>query len=159
VPAATTQVTGRTDRDALCRRFDALIDDGLIDAVRAVGRFAWLRTRTVLRQSPPYPPLVEATADEPITELTDVDATIVGFRTPDYAQGISVAGYHLHVLDADRTRGGHVLDLVLDHGELAVSTGSELHLHLSPTASLIAPTDPATRNADIRRAEGDRHPS
>src|SRR3954453_21827299 len=49
VPAATTQVTGRTDRDALCRRFDALIDDGLIDAVRAVGRFAWLRTRSVLR--------------------------------------------------------------------------------------------------------------
>jgi acetolactate decarboxylase len=158
VPDATTHVTGPTDRDALCDRFDALTDGGLIYAVRATGRFAWLRTRAVLRQSPPYPPLLEATAHEPITEHTDIDATIVGFRTPDYAQGISVAGYHLHVLDVTRTRGGHVLDLVFDHGELAVSTGSELHLHLPTTSSGLAPTDPATRNADIWRAEGDHRP-
>jgi acetolactate decarboxylase len=158
VPDATTHLIGPTDREALCRRFDSLTDDGsLIYAVRATGRFAWLRMRTVLRQSRPYPPLLEATAHEPITELTDTEATLVGFRTPDYAQGISVAGYHLHVLDATRTRGGHVLDLVLDHGELAVSTGSELHLHLPATSSVLAPTDPATRDADIRRAEGDQH--
>ena len=156
VPDATTHLTGPTDRDALCHRFDALTDGGnLIYAVRATGRFAWLRTRAVLRQSPPYPPLLEATAHEPITEISDIDATIVGFRTPDYAQGISVAGYHLHVLDATQTRGGHVLDLVLEDGELAVSTGSELHLHLPTTSSTLAATDPATRDANIRQAEGD----
>src|SRR4051794_39802357 len=49
-----------------------------------------------------------------------------------------------HVLDVTRTRGGHVLDLVFDHGELAVSTGSELHLHL-PTTSLRAAPRPTRR--------------
>jgi acetolactate decarboxylase len=156
VPDATTHLTEPTDRDALCRGFDALTGGGnLIYAVRATGRFAWLRTRAVLRQFPPYPPLLEATAHEPITEIRDVDATIVGFRTPDYAQGISVAGYHLHVLDRTLTRGGHVLDLLLDEGELAVSTGSELHLHLPTTSSTLAATDRATRDAEIRQAEGD----
>ena len=34
---------------------------------------------------------------------------MVGFRFPQYAQGIELAGYHLHFVDAERRRGGHVL--------------------------------------------------
>ena len=153
---ATTRVEARSTRDDVCRRFDAMTGSGnLIYAVRARGRFAHVRTRTVLRQTPPYPPLTEATAHEPIAEFADLEGTLVGFRSPDYTQGISVAGYHLHVIDDARSRGGHVLDFVLEEGELAVSTGSELHLHLPRTSTRIATNGSAAQDADIRRAEGE----
>ena len=35
---------------------------------------------------------------------------MLGFRFPAYAEGIEVAGYHLHFISDDRARGGHVLD-------------------------------------------------
>ena len=36
--------------------------------------------------------------------FTDTAGVLVGFRTPDYEQGISVAGYHLHFLNDGHTR-------------------------------------------------------
>ena len=35
---------------------------------------------------------------------------MLGFRFPAYVEGIEVAGYHLHFVSDDRSRGGHVLD-------------------------------------------------
>ena len=46
---------------------------------------------------------------EHVFDLADVEGTMVGFRFPDYSEGIEVSGYHLHFITADRTRGGHVL--------------------------------------------------
>ena len=157
VAEASSRVRAPITRAELCARFDALgTTDNLIYAVRATGRFSRVRTRSVVRQVPPYPPLVEATEHEPITECTDLTGTVVGFRTPEYEQGISVTGYHLHFLDASRTRGGHVLDLTLQEGELAVSSGSELHLHL-PRTGAFTRADLRRTDADaVRRVEGDR---
>ena len=47
---------------------------------------------------------------------------MVGFRFPAYAEGIEVAGYHLHFVADDRRRGGHVLDSRLDRLRVARST-------------------------------------
>jgi acetolactate decarboxylase len=155
VPDATARIDRRSTREQVCHLADGLATGAnLIYAVRIVGRFSRVRTRTVLRQTRPYPPLTEATEHEPITEFTDLAGTVVGFRTPDYAQGISVAGYHLHVIDDARTHGGHVLDFEIDEGELAVSTGAELHLRLPRTTTVIAGAGSAAQDADIRRAEG-----
>ena len=37
-------------------------------------------------------PLTEVTADQPIATFTDATGTLVGFRTPDYAQGVGITG-------------------------------------------------------------------
>ena len=42
-----------------------------------------------------------------------------GFRSPPFSQGISVAGGHLHFVDADRTCGGHVLELEAKEVEMS----------------------------------------
>ena len=68
--------------------------DNLFYALRIDGHFRSIRTRTVSKQSKPYPRLVDAAASETVVTLTDTMGTIVGFHTPDYAQGIAVAGYH-----------------------------------------------------------------
>ena len=81
-----------------------------------------VRARSVPRQEPPYRPLTEVVGEQHVFELTDVDGTMLGFRFPDYAEGIEVSGYHLHFITADRSRGGHVLDSRT--GGLRVRTGS-----------------------------------
>ena len=155
-PDKTITITRLSDRAALTGLIDGAIPSpNLTYALRVSGSFTRVRTRTVMAQRPPYPPLTEATADEPVTDLARVTGTLAGFRTPAYEQGISVAGYHLHFLTQDRKHGGHVLDFALDHGEVAICTASELHLSLPRTAPFLsADLSPADTNAQIKQTEG-----
>ena len=155
-PDKTITVTDPSDRAALTRLVDSAIPSpNLTYALRVTGSFATVRTRTVMAQRSPYPPLTQATAHEPITSLERVTGTLAGFRTPADEQGISVAGYHVHFLTEDREHGGHALDFTLDHGEITICTASELHLSLPHTpAFLSADLSPADTNAQIKQTEG-----
>jgi alpha-acetolactate decarboxylase len=127
----------------------------LIYAIRITGHFTDLHTRTVMEQKPPYPPLTQATEEQAEAVFTDVSGTVVGFRTPEFEQGISVAGYHLHFLNSDRTGGGHILDFSLERGKVEVSGASQLHLSLPTSGAFLdaqlAGDDLAER---IGKAEG-----
>jgi acetolactate decarboxylase len=146
-PASRGQVMGVID--------DAIKSANLIQAIRIDGSFSQVRTRTVMAQTPPYPPLTEATAHEPITDFTKINGTLAGYRTPDYEQGISVAGYHLHFINAPKTHGGHALDFEMEHGEIKISTSSELHLSLPRTEEfLTAHMSPDNVASQIHQTEG-----
>jgi alpha-acetolactate decarboxylase len=142
-----TELTGAID--------DRIKSANLIYAIRITGQFSEIHTRTVMAQKPPYPPLTQATEDQAERVVTDVPGTVVGFRTPDFEQGISVAGYHLHFLNQDRMGGGHILDFSLEHGEVAVSGASQLHLSLPTSGPFL---DVQLSGADlaerINKAEG-----
>lgn len=131
-------ITARTDRAKVTDAIDQRITStNLIYAVKVTGHFADLHTRTVMEQQQPYPPLTEATEGQAETRFADVSGTVVGFRTPDFEQGISVAGYHLHFLNEDRTAGGHVLDFTCERGDVAVSAASQLHLSLPTSGAFL----------------------
>jgi acetolactate decarboxylase len=149
-------VESRTHRAELTAAIDRQIQSAnLIYAIRITGRFAELHTRTVMEQKQPYPPLTQATQEQAETVFTDVSGTVVGFRTPEFEQGISVAGYHLHFLNSDRTGGGHILDFTLERGKVEVSGASQLHLSLPTSGAFLdaqlAGDDLAER---IGKAEG-----
>lgn len=148
----------RTGRDELIAAIDRQIESAnLIYAIKITGHFCELHTRTVMAQEPPYPPLTQATEEQAETVFTDVSGTVVGFRTPDFEQGISVAGYHVHFLNADRTGGGHVLDFTVEHGEVAVSAASQLHLSLPTSGAFLgAQLSGADLTERITKAEGPR---
>jgi acetolactate decarboxylase len=133
--------------------------DNLFYALRIDGQFRSLRTRTVSKQSKPYPRLVDATASEPIVTLTDTTGTIVGFHTPDYAQGIAVAGYHLHFLSADHKSGGHVFDFTVDSPRIRIDSEGELHLSLQTTDEFLSTRFAGDMSAEISRAETSGPPS
>jgi acetolactate decarboxylase len=104
--------------------------------------------RSVPRQSPPYRPLVEVVADQHVYELRDLRGTLVGFRFPDYAEGIEVGGYHLHFISAERDRGGHVLGCTIRRGVAQIDVAGGLHVELPPGVVLDSPAlDHATRSA------------
>jgi acetolactate decarboxylase len=147
-PTLRRPLAGPLDYD----HFQALVD-GLMEgpnlfyAVRLDGRFKSVTTRSVPRQEKPYPPLAKVAKTQPVFHLQEVSGTLAGFRFPDFARGLNVPGFHLHFLTEDRRAGGHVLDLVLTRGELAIDTSARFHLEL--------PTDPTFLHADLGQDRGD----
>ena len=67
---------------------------------------------------------------QPVFRLENVTGTLAGFRFPDFARGLNVPGFHIHFLTEDRQSGGHVLDLALARGELAIDASARFHLEL-----------------------------
>jgi acetolactate decarboxylase len=108
-------------------------------AVRVDGSFDLLKTRSVPRQRKPYPPLAQVVEHQPTFELREASGSLVGFRFPRYAQGLNVAGYHLHFRTDDRSAGGHVLELGLASGELRVDAEADLRLELPRGVDLPTP--------------------
>jgi acetolactate decarboxylase len=102
-------------------------------AFRIDGRFECVETRTVPRQVAPYRPMLKAIERQPIFTFNQTSGTLVGFRCPEYVQGINVAGFHVHYITDDRKGGGHVLDYRLLDGKIEVARISHLHIELPRT--------------------------
>ena len=105
------------------------------------------------RQEPPYRPLTEVVAEQHVFELAGVEGTMVGFRFPDYAEGIEVSGYHLHFISADRTRGGHVLESRAPEITAQLDPSSDLHVELPPGIELADPELAGDTHAALDRVE------
>jgi acetolactate decarboxylase len=153
-PAIELDLEGSLDHDRLQAEIDRRIPaDAATCAVRIDGRFELVRARSVPRQEPPYRPLTEVVAEQKVFELTGVDGTMLGFRFPEYAEGIEVSGWHLHFISEDRSRGGHVLDSRSSALHVQLDPSGELHVELPPGVELGDP-DHAKRTHDaIDRVE------
>lgn len=99
-------------------------------AVRVSGSFRNVTVRTVGGQTSPREGLAEVGAHQASRTFAEtLEGTVVGFRSPAYMQGVSVAGDHLHFISADRTKGGHLLSLASD-GEVKVEVAAVSRFHL-----------------------------
>ncbi|MFD9293291.1 acetolactate decarboxylase [Streptomyces sp. NPDC060030] len=155
-PDEALEVPTPMDRPELTQ----LIDDrtrgpNLIYSVRVDGNFSEVRTRTVREQSAPYPPLIQASADQAETVFTGLQGTLAGFRTPEYLQGISVAGYHLHFIDELHTRGGHCLDFRILSGTVSICEHTALRIRLPAVGKFLdADLSSPDLGEQIRDVEG-----
>jgi acetolactate decarboxylase len=153
-PTVERRLEGPLDHRGLLARLDRLIPDAAAScAIRLDGRFELVRARSVPRQSPPYRPLTEVVLEQHVFELSDVEGTMLGFRFPDYVEGIEVSGYHLHFISADRTRGGHVLASRSEGLRARLDPSSELHIELPPAIDLADPDLAASTHAAIETVE------
>ena len=95
---------------SLYDQFDLLRhSDNFFFALRVDGWFDSVLTRVMCRTDEGVP-LVKAAAVQPEFEFSNLEGTLVGFWTPEYAKAMNVPGYHLHFLSSDRTKGGHLLE-------------------------------------------------
>ncbi len=154
-PLAPISLDGPLDLPALTARIDAAAPPNEpVVAVRIDGDVTGLHLRSVPRQEPPYLPLTEVVAHQTDWRVASATGSIVGFRFPDTAQGIDVAGYHLHFLSDDRSIGGHVIDLTLQHGTLLVDGAHDLHLEIPAGLEIGDADTSAAKAAAIRAVEG-----
>lgn len=134
----------------------ALATPNAFYVVRLDGAFAYVKVRSVPRQTRPYRPLAEAAKAQSVFELTDVAGTLVGFRSPPYARGINVPGWHFHFLSADHTAGGHVLDLRASALRGALDPSDALSLSLPRDADFNGARLDADRQNELRQVESGR---
>ncbi len=102
----------------------------LFYALRVDGYFEYVKVRVVPRQEKPYRPMLEVVKEQPVFELKDKQGTLLGFRFPDYTQGINVPGYHLHFIDDKRETGGHVLDFRMRSVDVKIDITPDLHMEV-----------------------------
>jgi acetolactate decarboxylase len=107
-----------------------LPSENLFYAVRVDGNFSYIKARSVPRQEKPYPKLADAVSTQSVFEFENISGTLVGFRAPEYVKGVNVPGYHLHFITADRSAGGHVLDLKMENGDTALDITSAFFMEL-----------------------------
>lgn len=110
---------------------DGLIPNkNLFYAIKIEGTFRYIKTTSVPAQEKPFPPLTEVVKNQPEFEFRMVRGTLVGFRCPEYAGGINVAGYHFHFLTEDRKAGGHLLECETEMASIQIDSSSSLFLVL-----------------------------
>jgi acetolactate decarboxylase len=132
--------------------------DNYLYAVRVIGHFDSVTTRTVAKQSKPYLPLKEAVMGQAYMEFADLHGELIGFESPLYEKGIGIPGGHVHFVTDDRTRGGHVLDFVMTSGTIEVCVGTDLDLRLPLrrefSSAMLSPDD---IDEQIEATENQRH--
>ena len=63
-------------------------------------------------------------------QFENVKGTLVCVYFPDYMDGINAAGWHLHFVSDDKTRGGHVFELKMKSGWTVIDKINSIELKL-----------------------------
>lgn len=137
-PDATQAIEGVTSLAELTRALDDLRPSpNTTVAFRITGMFPSMTVRAACKHESGIG-LVDATADQGVFDFADISGTILGFWTPDYARAIGVAGYHLHAIDDDRTRAGHLLEVAVSTGLVEFHLVNDIHLAIPETQAFLA---------------------
>ena len=113
-----------------------LSENGIV-AYRATGRFSSIDVRAACKTESGIG-LVDAVASQAMFHFEDLEATLVGFWSPEYTKAISISGYHLHAISADRAHGGHVLDLRVEDLHVEINDVNDFHLAIPETVEFLA---------------------
>lgn len=152
--AVDERIEDALEHEQLLARLDQLIPSNAgCCAIRIDGHFDLVRARSVPRQQPPYRPLTEVVLEQHVFELHDVAGTLLGFRFPDYAEGIEVSGFHLHFIDEARRRGGHVLSSRSQGLHVRLDPSNDLHVELPPGVELGDSGLAASTHAAVEQVE------
>ena len=151
--AVECEIEAGNTADALKAELNRLIDSdfGLnsIYAVRLDGHFKSVKARSELGQHSQHIELSEVLKkNQTDFEFDDIDGTVVCLYFPDYMHGINAAGWHLHFVSADRTKGGHVYEV--DYDKL-ICRRSQLH-----GIRIQLPTDKAYDTYDLNSVTQDQ---
>lgn len=126
----------------------------LFYAIRIDGTFPYVKTRSIPKLSKPYPLLKDAAANQSVFEFKDIKGTIVGFYTPESAEGLNVPGYHLHLITDDKQAGGHILDLALNSSVIWLDITPTFNMALPSSGDFIGIDLTKDLNEDLNQVEG-----
>lgn len=88
--------------------------------IRIDGTFKEMNVRSEYAQEEPYKPLVEVLeTDQTFFDYENIKGSVVGLYCPAYMEDLNAVGWHLHFISDDRTKGGHVLGMNIEEGELS----------------------------------------
>ncbi len=131
---------------------ESMLSNNLIYAIRVEGTFTTIRARSVPKQDA-YRPLVDVADDQKEFRYERISGQLVGFWTPDFMHSISVPGFHLHFLSADKTHGGHLLELIIEEAKVWMQPLDQLSLDLPHTIEYLHANLDQDNSSDLNKAE------
>ncbi len=154
-PQTTLRITQPTDLKGIERKVtEAFPNPNALLAIRITAQVRSATTRSMPAQSKPYPSLAEVAKTQKTFAISPTQATLVGFRLPEFAKAINVPGYHLHLLTADRRSGGHLLDLQVERGTIEVNVCNRLLMILPKDDRALGQVDLSRdRSEELNRVE------
>lgn len=120
-------------------------------AVKIEGLFNHMKTRSVPKQSKPYPPL--AKVSQSVFEFDNIEGTIVGLRCPAYASGVNLPGYHFHFISKDKQSGGHVIDFQLQTAKIEIDATPRFYMELPANVDFYRIDLTGTKQDDLNKVE------
>lgn len=81
------------------------------------------------------------------------EGTIICVYYPDYMDGINAPGWHVHFISADHTKGGHVFELNIEHGEAMLDKISKIEIEFPSTPSFDTYTLTEASQGEIKQVE------
>ncbi|RHZ56256.1 acetolactate decarboxylase [Aspergillus thermomutatus] len=156
-PTTTTQLAS-LDTEGLLEHVSPLLGPGrnYFLAVRVDAFFPSLSVRIIPKRENPDEALGDLTRRQSVTSIENSTGSLVGFWSPEYTAGLSVAGFHLHYLSDDRRAGGHVLDFRAHEASVSVAVVREYHIELPVTGEFRETGIKVPELAEVEQAEGFR---
>ncbi len=102
-------------------------------AVKISGEFQKVKTRSVPKQQQPFPNLASVIKNQVTFVKESVNGTVIGFKMPEFIDGVNVKDFHFHFLSDDKNFGGHLLDLVIEKGKIEIGIIKEFRCQLPST--------------------------
>lgn len=103
--------------------------------MRAEGTFSSITFRSGYKQRKPFRPMSLVAKELKYFTMKNVEGTLVIVFTPDYADGLSAKGYHIHFLSKDKLHAGHVTQASGTNLEVKSETLDKIEIKLPSNRS------------------------
>ena len=125
----------RLDKAGLFKYLDSVLtNQNGIYAIHLSGKFSYVKTRAFPPvEGKPYLPLAQMLDRQHFFEFRNISGDLIGFKLPTFMEGPHISGYHFHFLSADKTSGGHIIDLTADDVTIEVETLTSYTMQLPQT--------------------------
>lgn len=87
--------------------------------------------------------------------LEKSEGTIVGTFCPAYSAGFTIQNFHYHYINRDRTFGGHVFDVKIEHAILKLQKSHEFDLQVFQTPDFYQCSLDVDMQAALKKVEND----
>lgn len=145
-PDTTLILSGQTiTYEGLKTLLAPILNENQLYAIRLKGHFSQVDARSVAPAEKPYPELAAYLAAGGQTSFTfeNKAGICIGYVSPDFTARANVPGYHLHFLDDQHEKGGHVFGFQTDSLFVEIDRGQGFTVELN--------THPDFAGADLLR--------
>lgn len=135
---------------------DKLQLNNVFAAIRLNGTFDHVKTRIAVKQTRPYPSLLEASKKQATFSRDQIAGTIVGYYAPAIFGTVTAAGWHLHFISDDRQFAGHLLSFKASQlsGNYEIFDDLEQHFPIENSDFRHGQVDLSSLQGGIAQSEG-----
>ncbi|WP_113663091.1 acetolactate decarboxylase [Pedobacter nanyangensis] len=151
----TINKTGPFTKSQLFQFLDSVLTkkNGMY-AIHIKAKFAFIKTRafpTITQK--PYPPLAQLLPLQHFFASQDIEGDLIGYRLPSYMEGANITGYHFHFLSNDKTKGGHLIDVILNNMTIEIDELDGFSVFPPPTEAFQKFDLEKDRSSEVKAVE------